>query len=100
MSDIEKDDREKAENYRGITLLNTSYKWYAVLLKGQKRNWREKDWYQQAWFTEGKGTMDNVYILHKKASTMYVLFVDLKAVLDTVHREKMKKYLKKKKYNK
>ncbi|XP_063912023.1 uncharacterized protein LOC135128876 [Zophobas morio] len=74
-----KGSKEKVENYRGITLINTAYKLYAMALNERR----------------GRGAMDNVYILHhliekellKEGGRVYALFVDLKAAFDTVDRE-------------
>ncbi|KAH0821572.1 hypothetical protein GEV33_001219 [Tenebrio molitor] len=91
---------EAAENYRGITLLNTGYKLYAsVLSERMKREIEEKGVLpdSQAGFRKGRGTVDNVYILdhlarnelRKKGGRMYALFIDFKAAFDKVDRVKM-----------
>ncbi|KAJ3650014.1 hypothetical protein Zmor_021727 [Zophobas morio] len=93
-----KGSKEKVENYRGITLLNTAYKLYPMVLNerlvtemNEKRILPEN----QAGFRRGRGAMDNVYILHhliekellKEGGRVYALFVDLRAAFDTVDRE-------------
>jgi hypothetical protein len=63
---FKKGEKNRAENYRGITLLNTGYKLYAsVLSERMKREIEEKGVLpdSQAGFRKGRGTMDNVYIL-------------------------------------
>jgi hypothetical protein len=89
---FKKGEKNRAENYRGITLLNTGYKLYAsVLSERMKREIEEKGVLpdSQAGFRKGRGTMDNVYILghlirnelRKKGGRMCVLFVDFRAAL-------------------
>jgi hypothetical protein len=95
-----KGEKNRAENYRGITLLNTGYKLYAsVLSERMKREIEEKGVLpdSQAGFRKGRGTVDNVYILdhlarnelRKKGGRMYALFIDFKAAFDKVDRVKM-----------
>jgi hypothetical protein len=63
---FKKGEKNRAENYRGITLLNTGYKLYAsVLSERMKREIEEKGVLpdSQAGFRKGRGTVDNVYIL-------------------------------------
>jgi hypothetical protein len=57
--------KNRAKNYRGITLLNTGYKLYASVSERMKRKIEEKGVVpdSQAGFRKGSGTMDNVYIL-------------------------------------
>ncbi|XP_063912037.1 uncharacterized protein LOC135128890 [Zophobas morio] len=93
-----KGSKEKVENYRGITLLNTAYKLYAMVLnESLVTEMNEKSILpeSQARFRRGKGAMDNVYILHhliekellKEGGRVHALSVDLKAAFDTVDRE-------------
>jgi hypothetical protein len=97
---FKKGEKNRAENYRGITLLNTGYKLYAsVLSERMKREIEEKGVLpdSQAGFRKGRGTVDNVYILdhlarnelRKKGGRMYALFIDFKAAFDKVDRVKM-----------
>jgi hypothetical protein len=63
---FKKSEKNRAENYRGITLLNTGYKLYAsVLSERMKREIEEKGVLpdSQAGFKRGRGTVDNTYIL-------------------------------------
>jgi hypothetical protein len=63
---FKKGEENRAENYRGITLLNTWYKLYAsVLSERMKREIEEKGVLpdSQAGFRKGRGIVDNVYIL-------------------------------------
>jgi hypothetical protein len=97
---FKKGEKNRAENYRGITLLNTGYKLYAsVLSERMKREIEEKGVLpdSQAGFRKGRGTVNNVYILdhlarnelRKKGGRMYALFIDFKAAFDKVDRVKM-----------
>jgi hypothetical protein len=63
---FKKGEKNRAENYRGITLLNTGYKLYAsVLSERMMREIEEKGVLpdSQAGFRKGRGTVDNMYIL-------------------------------------
>lgn len=60
-------DKEKLENYRGITLLCTAYKIYAEILR--KRLEKEIELKGmlpegQAGFRKGRSTIDNIFILN------------------------------------
>ncbi|RYA67647.1 reverse transcriptase domain-containing protein, partial [Enterobacter cloacae complex sp. 2DZ2F20B] len=83
-----KGSKEKVENYRGITLLNTAYKLYAMVLNERlltEMNEKSILPESQAGFRRGREAMDNVYILHhliekellKGGGRVYALFVDL-----------------------
>jgi hypothetical protein len=97
---IYKGETNRAENYRGITLLNMGYQLYpSVLSERMKREIEEKGVVpdRQAGFRKGRGTIDNVYILDhlakselkKKEGRMCALFVDFRAAFDKVDIEKM-----------
>jgi hypothetical protein len=98
-----KGEKNKVENYRGITLLNTGYKMYALILSERtKREIEEKD--SQAGFRKGRDTLDNVYILDhltknelkKNGGRMYALFVDFRAAFDKVDTENISVHEKEK----
>jgi hypothetical protein len=83
-----KGEKDTASNYWGITLLNTAYKVYAMIVEERlmkEMNERGALPDGQAGFRKGRGTMDNVYILNhiigneikKKGSKIYAFFVDL-----------------------
>lgn len=102
-----KGSREEAQNYRGITLLNTSYKIYAMILENKlKQETEEKGILPetQAGFRKNRSGIDNIYILNQiiekeltnKGGTVYCLFVDFKAAFDLINREKLWEYLKRK----
>jgi hypothetical protein len=105
-----KGEKDTASNYRGITLLNTAYKVYAMILEERlmkEMNERGALPDRQAGFRKGRGTMDNVYILNhitgneikKRGSKIYAFFVDLKAAFDNVKRDLLWEYLRKKGMN-
>jgi hypothetical protein len=90
-----KGEKDTASNYRGITLLNTAYKVYAMIVEERlmkEMNERGALPDGQAGFRKGRGTMDNVYILNhiigneikKRGSKIYAIFVDLKTAFDNV----------------
>lgn len=95
------------KNYRGVTLMDTSYKIYAGILNERLMEAAESGnlFYEgQAGFRKGRGTMDNIYILKRvadfeiyaKKGEIFACFVDLKAAFDKVNRRKLWKDLRKK----
>jgi hypothetical protein len=105
-----KGEKDTASNYRGITLLNTAYKVYAMIVEERlmkEMNQRGVLPDGQAGFRKGRGTMDNVYILNhiigneikKRGSKICAFFVDLKAAFDNVERDLLWEYLRKKGIN-
>lgn len=59
-------DKEKTENYRGISLLCTAYKIYAEIMRGrlEKEVKRIKLLPEsQCGFREGRGTIDNIFVM-------------------------------------
>jgi hypothetical protein len=54
-------EKNKVENYRGITLLNTGYKMYALILSERtKREIEEND--SQAGFRKGRDTFNKEWM--------------------------------------
>lgn len=93
-----KEDPNLTENYRGITLLNTTYKLYAGERLKADMEGKKVLSDTQAAFRKGKSTIDNVFTMQqviekelkkKSGLTIYVCFVDLTAAIDTVNREKL-----------
>lgn len=93
-----KGDKKKAENYRGITLMDTGYKIMAVIIEEKLRKKTERLRIlpeTQAGFRRKRCGIDNIYILktaaekeiHKKKGKLLVLFPDLKAAFDKVNRQ-------------
>ena len=100
-----KGEKENPHNYRGITLLNTSFKIYAMILGEQLKKEAEKVLPEsQAGFRQGRSCMDQIFILNwlvereliKKGGKLFVFFVDFKAAFDTVNRRKLWEIMQKK----
>lgn len=65
-----KGDRKKAENYRGITLMDTGYKVMAMILEERLRKETERLGIipeTQAGFRKKRSGIDNIYILKTAA---------------------------------
>lgn len=101
-----KGDKHNVNNYRGVTLLDVTYKIYATILNEKLKN--EIDAKNilpdtQAGFRKKRGAMDNVYILkqaieeeiHNKKEKCYAFFADIKAAFDQLDRAYMWKTLTK-----
>lgn len=95
-----KGPRDVMQNYRGIILLNTSYKIYALILEEKLRQeTNEKNILPetQAGFRKKRSGIDNIFILNtaiekelaKAGGTAYAFFVDFKAAFDTINRSKL-----------
>lgn len=96
-----KGDSMKVENYRGITLMYTAYKIYAMVMEGRLRKEIESKELipeTQAEFMKGRSCEDNIYGLkvvaekeiNGKEGKTFRFFVDQKAAFDNVDREKMR----------
>ncbi|XP_071582471.1 uncharacterized protein [Temnothorax nylanderi] len=94
-------DKERTDNYRGISLLCTAYKVYAEILRNRLEEIMEMKGMipdSQAGFRKGRSTMDNIFILNhivqrEKEKGMaigkdkiFAIFVDLRAAFDNVDR--------------
>ena len=100
-----KGNTENPENYRPISLLSTTYNIFAILNEKLRKETEIKKILPelQAGFRQHRGTIDNGYILQhiveretqKKKGKVYAMFVDLKAVFDTVQRGKLWKDMEK-----
>lgn len=95
---VKKGRGEVARDYRGITIVPSMYKIYALVLTERLRKEVEGKGMlskNQVGFRKGKGTMDNIFVLKylinrqlkKKGGKLIALFVDLKAAFDTVSRK-------------
>lgn len=95
---IKKGKREVVEEYRGVTLMDSLYKVYAMVLAGMLRE--EVEWKgivpdNQTGFRKGLGVMDNIYVINylinrqveRKKGKLIAMFVDLEAAFDSVNRE-------------
>lgn len=97
---VKKGRGEVARDYRGITIVPSMYKIYALVLTERLRKEVEGKGMLskigfRVGFRKGKGTMDNIFVLKylinrqlkKKGGKLIALFVDLKAAFDTVSRK-------------
>jgi len=101
---LKKGDEKKVSDYRGMTLMSTLYKVYtAILAKRLKENSEgvKAISHNQTGFRKGMGTMDNIYVLNYlinrqlgKGKKVVAMFVDLKAVFDTVDRKVLYRVMK------
>jgi len=98
-------NKEEAKSYRGITLLNTVYKLWAMILAEKLEEEVERKHIipeGQAGFRKGRSTTDNIYVLNyaiekeirQKAGKAYIFFADLKAAFDNVNRSKLFEMMK------
>nr|XP_046472570.1 uncharacterized protein LOC124214348 [Neodiprion pinetum] len=97
---VKKGERKRVEEYRGVTLMPTLYKVYAMALAERLEREvveKEKIPHNQTGFRKGMGTIDNVYVLNylinrqvgRDKGKMVAFFVDLKAAFDSVDRKVM-----------
>jgi hypothetical protein len=92
-----KGDTMECENYRGISLLNTSYKLLSNMLLNRINPYiKEIIGEYQAGFMLGKSTLDQIHIVkqvveksHEYNKDTYLLFVDFKAAYDSINRDKL-----------
>ena len=92
-----KGDRLDCNNYRGITVLNTAYKIFSLILQDRLvPNVEEIVGNYQRGFRNGKSTTDQIFtmrqILEKIAEyrhDTYHLFIDFKAAYDSIARVKL-----------
>lgn len=101
-------DKEKAKNYRGISLLCTAYKIYAeVIRNGIEKEIIEKGMVpeSQADFRRGRSMIDIFVLNHLmqrdkrqrgKDGRVYMMFTDMKAAFDNVERSILWRELRKK----
>lgn len=96
---VKKGRGEVARDYRGITIVPSMYKIYALVLTERLRKEVEGKGMlskNQVGFRKRKGTVDNIFVLKylinrqlkKKGGKLIALFMDLKAAFDTVSRKK------------
>lgn len=84
---------ESAENYRGISFLNSIAKIFSAILLHRLQIWEEHHKIlneYQAGFRRNYSTFDNIYnltsIIQIYGNKLYCFFVDFKAAFDTVNR--------------
>ena len=92
---LKKGDSKKCENYRGITLLNTSYKILTSLILRKLKIYTEPEFgeYQHG-FRQGRSTIDAIYIrnqiiqkCYEKNIELQILFIDFKQAFDSLKRQ-------------
>jgi len=104
---VKKGEGEKVEDYRGITLTQTAYKIYAMVLAERLREEVERKGIlppSQTGFRRGVRTIDQIYVLNylinkrvvERKGKMVVMFMDMKAAFDSVDREILMKMMRKK----
>lgn len=92
-----KGDGKEVGDYRGITLMPSLYKVYAMILAERlKKDIENKRIIpdNQSGFRNNRGTIDNIFVLKylvdrcigRKGGRLVALFVDLKAAFDSVDR--------------
>lgn len=102
---LKKGDKHKVENYRGITLLDTPFKIYAMIIEEKLNEEVEAKNIipeNQAGFRKGKSTSDNIYILNhvieeelkKERGKIFAFFVDIKAAFNNVNRQDLILFMK------
>jgi len=99
---LQKRDIMNCDNYRGISLLDTSYKVLLnVLLNKLKPYGDEIVGEYQGGFRRGKSTVDQIHIVkqvtekcYKYNQELFMLFVDYKQAYDSINREKLWKAMK------
>jgi len=95
---IKKGDGERAEDYRGVTLMSSIYKIYTTILAERLKEEVERRGIipsNQIGFRKGMGTIDRIYTLNyivnkqlgKEKRGLVALFIDLKAAFDSLDRE-------------
>lgn len=92
---------KKVEEHRGVTLMPTAYKEYAVMLAERLRGEIEEKGILsegQTKFGKGREVIDNIYILNYvverkivRGNKIVATFVDLKEMFDSVNRGNIRK---------
>ena len=97
---------KRVEDYQAITLTQTAYNVYALVLPERLREEVEEKRLlppSQADFRKGLGCMDNIYVLNhlinrqgtRKERKMVIFFIDLKAAFDSVDKEVLVRAMRK-----
>lgn len=97
-----KDDKKECNNYRGIALVNITYKILSYCILDRIKPLAENilgDY--QAGFRENKSTIDQIFIIRQLAQKnwefdqeLHTLFVDFKKAYDSINRESIYKISK------
>ena len=102
---FKKGDVDQPDNYRGISLINTSCKCFTLILNKRLYEWLEENSLiveNQAGFRRKYSTLDQIFTLHsaiqkclnKKKQKVYVAFVDFRKAFDTVNHERLLQTIK------
>jgi hypothetical protein len=92
-----KGDKSICENYRGISLLNSAYKVFAIILLKRLISYADENLGRyQCGFRKGKSTIEQLtiigQIIEKKyefLQNIWQLFVDFKKAYDSIHRQSL-----------
>lgn len=103
---FKKGDRNNCENYRGISLLNTSYKLYTKMINERLKTITEEIILEeQNGFRKGRSCNDNVFtikqIIEKRREfnqETHLAFVDFEKAFDRVNRNKLWEIMTRKGY--
>lgn len=103
---FKKGNRLDSKNYRGISLLNSTYKLYAKIINNRLKiisNTLLEE--EQAGFRKGRSCSDNVFIIKRLIEkrrefnlSSYLLFVDFEKAFDRVNRTKLWAIMKERGY--
>jgi endonuclease/exonuclease/phosphatase family metal-dependent hydrolase len=94
---FKKGDRSSCDNYRGISLLNTAYKIYSMVIKGRMQPIMEVLLLEeQCGFRKGRACTDNVFVMKQIVEKRrefnletHIAFVDFKKAFDSINRSKL-----------
>lgn len=99
-----KGEKEKAKNYRGITLMDTAYKIYAEILRNRlEEEMEEKGILEdtQTGYRKGIGTIDAIYMVKtaieeetkKNGGEVHIFFADMIGVFDKIKKKRIWKLM-------
>jgi len=93
MPDYKKGDKLECKNYRGITLLNNTYKIFSSILNERLKIVTEKI---MCGFCQNKSTIDQIFIIRQMIEKhnecgldLHMPFIDFKQAFDSINRERL-----------